>query len=159
MPVLNGFELAQRLQVSPYGEMPLIASSASVSETEQSEAIAAGCDDFLPKPVEFDKLLRCLQKYLALTWIYDAAASPPTPPAPTVARHCALPTDEQLVTLRRAIRIGDIAAIEAEAERLRGLNPEYQEFCDRLCHLAAEFDDQGLQQLLARADQATTTTS
>ncbi len=150
MPVLDGFAVAQRLQDSPYAAIPLIASSASVSEAEQSEAIAAGCDDFLPKPVEFDKLLRCLQKYLGLAWRYEGEDSAPLPLS-MASQPCVSPPLSELVVLEQAARIGDIATIEVEVERLRRLDPQYREFCDRLGQLAAEFDDRGIQQLLARA--------
>lgn len=42
----------------------------------RQESLAAGGDDFLPKPVEMSALLDCLQRHLGLEWIYAAPAEP-----------------------------------------------------------------------------------
>jgi len=45
--------------------------SASVFECYKEQSIKAGCNDFLPKPVRAEDLLKQLSKYLKLKWIYD----------------------------------------------------------------------------------------
>ncbi|HYP17939.1 MAG TPA: ATP-binding protein, partial [Opitutus sp.] len=52
MPGMDGFELARRLRVvsAKGARLVLIAMSASVLSFNRDQALAAGCDDFLPKP-------------------------------------------------------------------------------------------------------------
>jgi len=146
MPGVDGFELVRQVRQSPQRDLPSIASRAGVSVVEQGDSIAAGCNDSLPKPLDCDLLLRCLQKYLNLEWVYeerDSAASAPAPESPSVVP----PAD-----LEQAVRLGDFAAIEREVERLRAIDPDYAAFCDRLRDLAREFDDAAIVTLLQAAD-------
>ncbi len=148
MPELDGFELARQLRQSPHKHLPLIAASASVSSIEQGDSLAAGCNDFLPKPIDCEQLLRCLQKHLDLEWLQEpelAIAPHPTAP-PSI-----LPPATQLVTLQQAAKLGDFAAVETEGERLRALDSGYGPFCDRLQQLAQDFDERAILALIATA--------
>jgi len=58
LPVMDGWEASRQLKASPETRaIPIIALSAHVLEGEKQKALAAGCDDFDMKPVEFDRLL------------------------------------------------------------------------------------------------------
>jgi len=71
MPNMNGFELIQELrQSTQLKDKVIIATSASVYETDRQESLAVGSDDFLPKPIKVELLLEQLQRYLKLEWIY-----------------------------------------------------------------------------------------
>ncbi len=140
MPEMDGYELARAIRSSYGSELPIIAASASVSLADQSLAIAAGCNDFLDKPLDMEKLFISLQKYLQLDWIYETPESVP----PDLEGEIILPTPEELESLRQAIKIGDIETIEEEARRLKATEPGYHQFCDHLLALAAEFDEPGM---------------
>ncbi|MFW9263039.1 ATP-binding protein [Nostoc sp. CALU 546] len=72
MPEMDGYEMLRQLrQIPELKNIPAIASSASVFESNQNESITAGADAFLPKPVEAPALLKLLEKYLSLQWIYE----------------------------------------------------------------------------------------
>jgi hypothetical protein len=45
--------------------------SASAFESTKQESFAAGCHDFLVKPVQFEDLLECVGRYLGLEWLYE----------------------------------------------------------------------------------------
>ncbi len=65
LPVMDGWEATRQLKSS--GEtkaIPVIALSAHALEGEREKALAAGCDDFDTKPVEFARLLGKIQHYL-----------------------------------------------------------------------------------------------
>jgi predicted ATPase/signal transduction histidine kinase/CheY-like chemotaxis protein len=71
MPKLDGFEATRRIRQTPeIANTPIIATSASVFDFNQQESRSAGCDDFLPKPVCFETLLKQLHQYLQLEWTY-----------------------------------------------------------------------------------------
>jgi two-component system, cell cycle response regulator DivK len=66
LPVLSGWEAAQRLKQSPQTSgIPIIALSAHALDGERDKALAAGCDDFEPKPVDLDRLLEKLARLIA----------------------------------------------------------------------------------------------
>ena len=65
LPVLDGWEATRRLKADPdTGHIPIIALSASAMPGDEGSALAAGCDDFDPKPVDFDRLLGKIEKRL-----------------------------------------------------------------------------------------------
>ncbi len=77
MPVMNGFEMTQSLRESEeFKDALIITSSASVFSFDRQKSREAGCNDFLPKPVQASELLEQLQNYLRLEWIYEAIAFP-----------------------------------------------------------------------------------
>jgi signal transduction histidine kinase/CheY-like chemotaxis protein len=70
LPDADGFDVARRLRPQPGGTRPrIIALSAGVLNFNHSEALAAGCDDFLPKPFRETELLTILGRVLHLAWI------------------------------------------------------------------------------------------
>jgi two-component system, cell cycle response regulator DivK len=66
MPVTNGWEATRRLKVQPQTrDIPIVALSAHALTGEREKAIAAGCDEFETKPIEFERLLSTLRCLLA----------------------------------------------------------------------------------------------
>jgi CheY-like chemotaxis protein len=65
MPVLGGLE-ATRLIKSSFPDLPVIALTAFVSPSDEYEAKLSGCDDFLSKPVNAEKLLNMINKRLGI---------------------------------------------------------------------------------------------
>jgi len=63
MPVLDGWEAARRLKSeATTRDIPIIALSAHALPGEREKAIAAGCDEFDTKPIEFDRLVATLRR-------------------------------------------------------------------------------------------------
>ncbi len=59
MPVLDGWEATRRLKANPETRhIPVIALTAHAMAEDRQQALAAGCDDYDTKPVEFKRLLR-----------------------------------------------------------------------------------------------------
>ncbi|NEO25563.1 MAG: hypothetical protein F6K03_01355 [Kamptonema sp. SIO4C4] len=71
--------------------------------------------------------------------------------ASSESEYWVLPPAEELSTLYHAAKIGDIDAIEAEAERIQQLDPVYHSFSDRILHLAQEFAEREILALLEQA--------
>ena len=66
LPVLSGWEAAQRLkQSAETSSIPIIALSAHALEGERDRALAAGCDEFETKPVDFARFLAKLARFLS----------------------------------------------------------------------------------------------
>ena len=63
MPVLSGYKAATEIKkVRP--TIPIIAQTAYSTKQEQQKAIAAGCTDFISKPISKDELFKLLNKFL-----------------------------------------------------------------------------------------------
>jgi two-component system, cell cycle response regulator DivK len=66
MPVVDGWEATRRLKADPQTrDIPIIALSAHALAGEREKALAAGCDEFDTKPIEFERLLATLRRVLA----------------------------------------------------------------------------------------------
>jgi two-component system cell cycle response regulator DivK len=66
MPVVDGWEATRRLRQNPQTcDIPIIALSAHALAGERDKAIAAGCDEFDTKPIEFDRLVATVQRIVA----------------------------------------------------------------------------------------------
>jgi two-component system cell cycle response regulator DivK len=65
LPVISGWEATRRLKGNPETrDIPVIALSAHALTGAREKALAAGCDDFDTKPVEFERLLGKIRQLL-----------------------------------------------------------------------------------------------
>ncbi len=150
MPILDGFEFTRRVRQLPKGnQVVIIASSASVLAEDQVSSIEAGCNDFLPKPMEIEKLFFSLQKYLQIEWLYESATvqlltTESQPDQPYI-----IPSAEELAPIYEAAKIGDIAAIESTAKHLQQIEPQYTPFVHRILALAEAFEDKEILNLVS----------
>jgi CheY-like chemotaxis protein len=64
MPVVDGWEATRRLKSNPATKaIPIIALSSHAMSGSREKALAAGCDEFDTKPVDFEQLI---EKVLSL---------------------------------------------------------------------------------------------
>jgi CheY-like chemotaxis protein len=62
MPILNGTLATKKIR--EFSEIPIIALTASTQESDTREAIEAGANNFLLKPVSSTQLFQTLSKWL-----------------------------------------------------------------------------------------------
>jgi two-component system cell cycle response regulator DivK len=66
MPVMNGWEATRRLKGNPETrDIPIIGLSAHALSGEREKALAAGCNEYDTKPIEFDRLVSTVRRILA----------------------------------------------------------------------------------------------
>ena len=65
LPGMDGLELARRFKADTrLAPIPLIATTAQVLVGDRERCLEAGCDDYLPKPLDIRKLREVLRHYL-----------------------------------------------------------------------------------------------
>jgi PAS domain S-box-containing protein len=65
MPVMNGFEATREIRRFNK-EMVIIAQTAYAHAGIREEALTAGCNDYISKPIDEDELLRLIHKYFSV---------------------------------------------------------------------------------------------
>lgn len=65
LPVLDGWEATRQIRAVPEMQaIPVIALTAHAMDGDQAKALAAGCDDYDTKPIEFSRLMGKIQALL-----------------------------------------------------------------------------------------------
>ncbi|HET7854557.1 MAG TPA: response regulator [Candidatus Methylomirabilis sp.] len=65
LPVVSGWEAARQLRAAPETQaIPIIAITAHAMVGEREKAIAAGCNDYDIKPIDFPRLLEKIETIL-----------------------------------------------------------------------------------------------
>ncbi|MEC4806596.1 MAG: response regulator [Jaaginema sp. PMC 1079.18] len=147
MPGMDGLEMTRKLRQNPrFKTLPIIASSASVFRLDRQKSKNAGCDRFLPKPIQLPELLDILQDYLQLNWIYETPTSDPEDSLNQEG--LIVPSVSELLPLYEAAQIGHIERIKQEALHLKQLDSRYQSFALKVLTLADEFEDEEIVCLL-----------
>ena len=58
LPTIDGWTVARTLKADPAtAKLPIIALTAHAMAGDREKALAAGCDDYHPKPIDFSRLL------------------------------------------------------------------------------------------------------
>ncbi|WP_321515575.1 cache domain-containing protein [Marinifilum fragile] len=65
MPVMNGYEATKRIK-HRNARIPIIGQTAFVEKENKTKAIAAGCDDYIVKPVKTKTLLDSINKQFSI---------------------------------------------------------------------------------------------
>lgn len=130
MPGMDGFTLARKLRAQEQAlarpHVPVLGYSADARPHNRQQALAAGMDDCLFKPIDLDSLRRALQH-----WLGDppggrcpstALAAAPLAPAPDAAVRAALLAGNtaDLAALRVAVARADWQAAHTIAHRIKG---------------------------------------
>ena len=68
LPVIDGWEAIRKIKAdAATRSIPVIALTAHAMAGDEQKALAAGCDDYDTKPVDFTRLLGKMKKHLGAT--------------------------------------------------------------------------------------------
>lgn len=121
MPKLDGFETTRKIrQIPELADVIIIASSASVFETDKVQSLTVGCNAFLNKPVDFDALMVALETHLGLKWEYEAEQTEGAETSVLVTDTEALipPPQAELTHLQELLMLGDMRGIRQWADKI-----------------------------------------
>lgn len=149
MPGIDGFKLMSELRSQPkFQDLVIIASSASVFDSDQYKSLDSGANAFLSKPIQIDELLSLLEKHLGISWIYQDS--------PTFDKNANQslqldgdsylipPPDEEIVILYDLVMRGNLKEVTKQVERLKNLDKKYAPFAEQVGELARNFQEKQL---------------
>jgi two-component system cell cycle response regulator DivK len=65
MPDMDGYTLTAKIKTTPgFERVPVLALTANVMRGDKEKTLEAGCDGYIQKPIDFDELLREIEKFL-----------------------------------------------------------------------------------------------
>lgn len=154
MPVIDGFEMAKQIKVLPrFQNTILLACSASVSDIYIEKSKAVGFHHFIPKPLNYEELLRKIQDYLGLSWNYQEFN--------LSAQHNLYVEEEKnniieppLMELRKLYDLAKKGLIDNLIKEVEIVKNNYlfsQTFCQNLLNLAYKFKLKELRNLLKKS--------
>jgi len=147
MPVLDGLSATRRLRaIEGVRRMPIIAISASATQGDEQEALDAGVNAFMTKPIDEDELLEHIRLFLGLTWEIEQA---PSAAADSHEPMVAPPPDEMEALHRYALE-GNMRELRRQAERIGALDERYRPFAERLDRLAREYQSKAILDLVRK---------
>lgn len=66
MPDMDGYTLTAKIKAIPgFDRVPILALTANVMRGDKEKTLEAGCDGYIQKPIDFDELLREIERFLA----------------------------------------------------------------------------------------------
>ncbi len=85
LPVLSGWEATKEIKEDPdIASIPIVAVTAHAMHGDRERALAAGCDGFIPKPIDEETFESLVRSYLRRPVHEEPAVSQPSrPPAPS----------------------------------------------------------------------------
>jgi signal transduction histidine kinase/ActR/RegA family two-component response regulator len=145
MPVMDGLEMMRSLRAMPeFQDLPVVASSASVSSADQKRSQEAGCNAFLVKPLQIDHLLHVLQQQLDLEWLQVHRSEPFAQPTEVNLRALVLPPVTTLKAFYDLAQKGSVYEILEVLGPLEQQDVALQPFCR---HLTRFIDDLQVNQI------------
>ncbi len=127
MPKLDGLGVAQHIRATPdLASICMIMISASAFEQDRQAGLAAGCNEFLSKPVILTQLLQALEHGLHLTWQTTSTQSE----AVTQAEQTTELSDEDLsniaLSATQAAALYDLS-LQGDIEGIRELLNQFEQ--------------------------------
>jgi PAS domain S-box-containing protein len=164
MPIMDGFEATRQIKRIPkVKDTIIIMVSASAFECHKQQSVVVGCDNFLSKPIHTEELLKMLEKYLKLTWVYEdkkvtltdkkekelekgSVSEPETDEAET--DEWVGPSEKHAAILFDLAMKGDLDAIVERMEEFELADKKLAPFANKIRSLAKDFEEEQICELI-----------
>ncbi|HEX2959919.1 MAG TPA: PAS domain S-box protein [Chitinispirillaceae bacterium] len=146
MPEMSGFDAAFRIrEITGLSKIVMIAMSASITDITEEQYRKAGFDDYLPKPVDLEKLSGIIDKHMQIEWIFEEQT------AEEISDTVTLPPIEELTILHEYILRGDMLQLSKRAQHIETSGKQYIPFARKLKLLADTFQERRIEVMIEDA--------
>jgi CheY-like chemotaxis protein len=147
MSDVDGLEATRRIKADPdVASIPVIAVTASAFGDTREAARAAGCVDYLSKPVRAESLFSALHTHIGVQ--FESSPAPESIEEPVLSDHSR--RVQLALRLHDAAAIGSVTDLEALAQELAVGEPGEAGLGRQIARLAAQFDFDELRALAER---------
>jgi CheY-like chemotaxis protein len=149
MPGIDGLETARRIlarvETSEKRRPRIVAVSAAALEHEREAYLQAGCDDFIAKPFQLERICTSMEELLGVRFLRKQSIPKPGLDLP----HLLLP--ERIVSkMVLAAELHSATALNACLKEVEILGPEERRFAEHLREFLASYDMESIQHILAQ---------
>lgn len=124
MQGMDGKETTRAVRALPGGkEVKIVALSACSFHAQGASMLAAGCDDFMTKPIPAKAIVACVARHLGRVLVPESPRASPAPVAPPRSALSHLPRNLQS-ELKGAVLSLNAKEIAVTIDRIRPLAPE-----------------------------------
>jgi CheY-like chemotaxis protein len=142
---IDGLEVTRQLR-STWITAPIIIVSANAYQSHRHLAVAAGCDNFIAKPLQIDELLRKIKLHLSLDWV--VAGQEISDDDDAIDEPMQIPPSALLSALAESARIGDLHGLNDKLHTLAQQQPSYAAFVMHVQTLSKDFRLADIKRLL-----------
>jgi CheY-like chemotaxis protein len=158
MPQLDGHETTKRLRQLPmFAKTAIIMVSASAFNQDRTVSLEVGCNAFIAKPIEPDRLFSTMRSLLNLAWQYEdedvVQAINVANEHQAIAQPLISPPNCTLEKLMQLARMGDIIAIQDEVILLQEADPAFSAFTRQVLDYARDFQIKRIREFLESQQQ------
>ncbi len=149
LSILNkyGFQITESIRKNTeFSDIIIIGMSESTYKISMDLYKNAGFNNFLLKPIDFNKFADLLKTYLHLEWTYEKAPEG----KPDISKQIIPPPAEELDFLHELILRGDIRQINYRAKHIEKLGAQYIPFARKLSSLAQGFQERAIQIMIEK---------
>ena len=148
LPGIDGHETARQLGSNPEcGRPKIVAHTASALARHRDDALAAGCIDFIAKPVGFERLHQCLATHLGAEFELERPETTTEEMDPIEPLRIVLP-GALADRISLAAELHSTTALKGCLEALRQLGPEERLLAEHIRHQMRSYDMDGIQRLI-----------
>ncbi len=151
MPIKDGFAAIREVRglSTLVANVPIVAVSASAFDNTRMQSTAAGCDDFIAKPVRLESIVEVVGRLLMLKWrhSHDAPAELSTAPERPDFSSLTLPQPLARELYELALS-GDVQRLSRRLKESRQGDHTIVAVVDALSTLADDYDTRGLRAAL-----------
>ncbi len=127
MPVMDGYSATSRLRAEGY-KGAIVALTANAMKEDRERCIRAGCDEYLPKPIEIPTLLATIEKFSTKTAANHRPVAPALLDDPILLKLTQKFCDSipgSLETMRHQLDTNQWTELAAAAHKLAGAGGSY----------------------------------
>jgi len=149
MPQMDGFETTRLIRQSTIRkEVGIIGMSASAFKEYQEKSLAAGCNDFIAKPIKADEIMEKLREHLNLEWEYEEKLPVKEDKQTSKKLPIVAPPKKMAKMFYNLAMQGNVADIIDKAAQLEKTNEKLKAFAKELQRLANEFKIRKIRELI-----------